>query len=43
MAFLHGDIEAWKVEGLVQDHVAHLINCPLIHQVLIEHLLFVGN
>lgn len=35
------DIEAQRVEGLVQDHEASLINCPLIHQLLIEDLLFV--
>lgn len=42
-SLLDGDTEAGRVEGLVQDHAARMINCPLIHQALTEHLLFVRS
>lgn len=40
-SFIDGDTGAWRVESLVQDHAAHVMTFPLIHQALIEHLLFV--
>lgn len=31
------------IKGIIHDHAAYVVRYPLIHQALLEHLLFIRN